>query len=83
MRTAPYKAREDRKEGRKFIACIATTAHQLWVKACEFDGIDPETYFAVFSDGNKFVPFYESAMAEFWQACREYDAGGYVGVRIV
>lgn len=83
MRTAPYKASEDRIEGRKFIAGMARTVKALWAKACEFDGIPVDSTFVVWSEGNKFAPFYERAMTQYLDACREYEAGGYVGVRIV
>jgi hypothetical protein len=82
MRAAKYKASEDRIEGRKFIAGMAATVKQLWVKACEADQIPPGSQFVVWSEGNKFAPFYERAMAQYLDACAEYEAGGYVGVRI-
>ena len=83
MRAAKYKASEDRIEGRKFIVSMARTVKALWAKACEFDGIPVDSTFVVWSEGNKFAPFYERAMTQYLDACNEYEAGGYVGVRIV
>lgn len=31
---------------------------QLWVKACELDGIDPSSKFVVFSQGNRWAKKY-------------------------
>lgn len=38
------------------------TVKQLWNKACEFDGIDPESKFVVFSKANPWVPAYNRAV---------------------
>jgi hypothetical protein len=82
MKTAPYKARQDRIEGRKFLANMAATVKQLWEKACEFDGIPADSTFVVWSAENKFGKFYNIAINQYMDAQREYEAGGYVGVRI-
>jgi hypothetical protein len=83
MRTAPYKASEDRIEGRKFLAGMAATVKACWARACEADGIPVDSVFVVWSEGNKFAPFYDRAMAQYLAACCEYEAGGYVGLRLV
>jgi hypothetical protein len=82
MRAASYKAREDRIEGRKYLARLRATVKACWQRACEADGIAPESTLVVWSEGNKIAPFYERAMTQYLEACREYEAGGYVGVRI-
>lgn len=71
------------KHGQMYIAGLANTARQLWVKACEADGIPPESKFVVFSDGNRFAVFYNLAVGQLLEARSEYAAGGYVGLRIV
>jgi hypothetical protein len=82
MKCAPYKAREDRIEGRKYLARLRATVKACWARSCEADGIPVDSSLVVWSDGNKFAPFYERAMTQYLDACREYEAGGYVGVRI-
>jgi len=82
VKSAPYKASEDRREGSKHILRLAATVKVCWEKACEADGIPPDSTFVVFSDTNKIAPFYERAMQQYLEACREYEAGGYVGVRL-
>ena len=68
--------------GQAYIAGLANTAKALWVKACEHDGIPPDSSFVVFSDDNPWVPLRDKAMRGYWAAKREYQAGGYVGLRI-
>ena len=82
MRASPYKARQDRIEGRKYIARMAATVKACWAAACKADDIPVDSTFVVWSDGNKYAPFYERAMTQYLEACAEYEAGGYVGVRI-
>ncbi len=83
MKTAPYKASQDRIEGEKYIAGMRNTVRALWLKACEFDHIPSHSSFVVFSAENKYEQFYQIAMKQYLDACREYEAGGYVGLRIV
>ena len=70
------------RQGQKYINGLRVTARQLWIKACEFDGIPSESKFVVFSDGNKFVPFYDKAHNQLMEAISQYKAGGYVGLKI-
>ena len=70
------------KRGQEYIAHLQVTVHQLWVKCCEAEGIPADSKFAVFSNDNKFKPFYDQALKELWQAQAEYAAGGYVGLAI-
>lgn len=44
---------------------MKTTVKQLWVKACEFDGIDPTSKFVVFSDSNPWAKKYNQALIAF------------------
>jgi hypothetical protein len=45
---------------------LLTVARSLWKEACGFDGIDPDSKFVVFSDGNKFAEFYNTAMHRYF-----------------
>ena len=82
MKANPYKANQDRLEGRKYILTLAATVRAGWARACELDGVPADSTFVVFSDGNKVAPFYERAMAQYLESCRQYEAGGYVGVTL-
>jgi len=31
------------------------TPRECWIKACEYDGIDPRSMFVVFSEGNPYA----------------------------
>jgi hypothetical protein len=73
---------EINKTGLAYIATLRGTVHALWVKMCEEDGIDPKATFVVFSDTNKYKPFYDKAMSQLWEAEAQYKAGGYVGLKI-
>jgi hypothetical protein len=49
---------------------------------CEEEGVPPDSTFVVFSEKNKYRPFYEKALDELWENEAAYAAGGYVGLRI-
>ena len=68
------------EQGRNTIQGLRNTVRVLWTKCCEEDGIPPDSSFVVFSDGNKYIPFYESALKQLWEAEAAYAAGGYVGL---
>jgi len=70
------------KDGQKHIRNLEATRQHLWVKACEHDGIPPDSKFVVFSEDNPFIPFHSKVQLELWAAIREYQAGGYVGLVI-
>ena len=70
------------QQGQAYIEGLRSTVHQLWEKCCEEDGMPADTKFAVFSEGNKYLPFYNKALQELWEAQEQYKAGGYVGLRI-
>lgn len=69
-------------QGLAYIESIRATVAQLWQKACEQDGIPPESKFVVFSPDNKYVQFHNRAVGILSQAEAEYRAGGYVGLKI-
>lgn len=69
-------------QGRKYIAQGRATVAQLWRKACDHDGIPYDSQFVVFSENNPWAPWYNKAMAQYLEACRQYEAGGYVGLSI-
>lgn len=70
------------RQAKVYIASLRNTINVLWRQCCEADGINPESKFVVFSDGNKYVPFYNKTMTEYMEAVAQYEAGGYVGLRI-
>ena len=74
--------RKINRQGQQYIASLEATARQLWVKACEFDGIPADSKFVVFSKENKFARFHNTAMCHLVEARAEYAAGGYVGLQI-
>lgn len=61
----------------------ANTAMHLWKKCCEYDGIDPECSFAIFSEANPFPVFYQTAVDKYQEAKAGINAVGYVGLEIV
>ena len=75
--------RIDPKHAAKHLAAMAGTVRQLWKQACQHDGIDPSASFVVFSDGNPYRGFYNSAVEELMRDSADYQAGGYVGMTIV
>ena len=44
---------------------MAATVHAVYQSALKHDGLPVDTTFAVFSDDNPFVPFYEKALEQF------------------
>jgi hypothetical protein len=76
------KQEEINREGTKYIEGLRQTVRELWGKMCEEDGIPKDSKFVVFSDKNKFKPFYDKALQELWEAEAQYRNGGYVGLKI-
>ena len=70
------------REAKVYIGTLRNTIRVLWRDCCKEDGIDPESKFVVFSDSNKYVPFYNNAMKQYLEACAQYEAGGHVGLHI-
>lgn len=70
------------KQGQEYIAGLQAAVRQLFIKCCEVDGIPIDSKFVVFSDDNKYLPFYNKAVQELLEAREQYAAGGYVGLTI-
>lgn len=69
--------------GLQYLADLRETVARAWRSACAHDGIDPSNTFVIFSEDNPFAPFVDEAVAQYEAARAEYQAGGYVGLRIV
>ena len=74
--------RIDPKGAKEHLVAIGNTAALLWRRACEHDGIAEDSRFAVLSDDNPYTKWLNLAMAELSRTRREYEAGGYVGLKI-
>lgn len=70
------------RRNEQVLSAWANTASQLWQKACEFDGIPPDSKFVVFSSENKYARFHGLAMQRYFEAQHEAKAGGYVGLTL-
>jgi hypothetical protein len=70
------------KQAQEYIGQMAFAVRCLWEKACDHDQIPHDTKFAVFSDDNPFMPFYNRALTQYQDARAQYAAGGYVGLTI-
>ena len=70
------------RQGQATIRGWQATVAQLWDKACKEDDIEPGSQFVVFSADNQYVPFYERAHRQLQESIAQYQAGGYVGLRI-
>lgn len=70
------------RNGQKALVGIQNTVSLLWIRACQEDGIPTDSKFVQFSEGNKYAAFYNQAVQQMWAMQREYQAGGYVGLRI-
>jgi hypothetical protein len=77
-----HSGRIEVKPAQQHISNLAHVVRQLYGQACAYDGIDAGASFAVFSEANPYVPFYDNAFQEYQDTKREYAAGGYVGLRI-
>ena len=71
------------RAGASRIEGLSAIVRQLWEKACEHDGIPPDSMFVVFSDNNPYVPYHNKAVRELQEARAAFvPGGGYVGLRI-
>jgi hypothetical protein len=70
------------RNGQQYIADLRAAARDLWAKMCEEDKIPPDSKFVVFSETNKYKPFYDKAITQIFEAEKEYQNGGYVGLVI-
>lgn len=82
IRKVEYNAAADRREGRKHIASRASTVRACWEQCCRYDDMDPESKFVVFSKSNPYTKFYDIATRELTEAVQQFNAGGYVGLKI-
>jgi len=71
------------KQGQQHISNLAATVRQLWNQACDHDGIPRDSKFVCFSNDNPYLQFHNQAMNQYFDAVREYQVGGYVGLQIV
>ena len=73
------------KQGQQTIVDWKQTVESIWNTMCEADGIPVDSKFVVFGDetNTKYEFFYNKAISELRQNIVEYQAGGYVGLRIV
>lgn len=72
----------ERDSGSQYLADLLATARRVYLSALDFDGIAPDTMFAVFSADNPFVYFYDKVLTEYREARASYFALGYVGMSI-
>jgi hypothetical protein len=61
---------------------MMATAAACYQSALKHDGLPENTTFAVFSDDNPFVPFYEKALNQYREMAAACAAHGYVGLRV-
>ena len=61
---------------------LRDTAALLWRKACEAEGILPDTVFATFSTGNRYAELYNNAMRELLEKIAATTQFGYAGLHI-
>lgn len=77
-----HSGRIEPVRGKQYLADLRWNWQAIYARACKHDGIMPGARCAVFSNDNPFVPFLDRAASEFFQAVREYQAGGYIGLRL-
>ena len=72
------------KQGLDYIQAGRATVRALWGKMCEEAGIPTESKFVDLDcfTGSKYLPFYNQALKQVWEAEAQYRAGGYVGLVI-
>ena len=72
------------RQGQQTIVDLQRTVKSIWNTMCEADGIPSDSKFVVFSEetNGKYGVYYNRAIDELRQAIAEYQAGGYVGLRI-
>ena len=72
------------RDGQKHIVDLAHVMHNLWVKVCKDVGIPEDSKFVIEDvlTESKYYTFYANAQRQYWEAISQYQAGGYVGLRI-
>lgn len=74
--------RRERESGLTYLADLAATVRKVWERACEHDGVAPDSPFVVFSGDNPFVQFHANAVTQLQEAQIAYRALGYVGLSV-
>jgi hypothetical protein len=80
--TKRHSGRIEVKPGLQAIAGMKETWRKAYQAACKYDGMPEDTKFAAFSEGNPYVQFVDRAYTEYCSMIAEYQAGGYVGLRM-
>ena len=72
------------KQGKQHIVDLAHVTHNLWVKMMQDLELPEDSKFveADFLATSKYHQFYAQAQKQYWEAISQYQAGGYVGLRI-
>lgn len=72
------------RTGRNYIAGLRQTLRVLWEKMCEEAGIPRDSKFVMGDvfQGSRYLPFYNAALNQLWEAEATYKVGGYVGLTI-
>lgn len=73
---------QERKSGIQYLEDLRAAISTVWQKACEFDGMPPETKFAMFSKDNRYAKAYNDLMRQYREGMTECTAYGYTGMRI-
>ena len=81
-RTSKHSGRIEVASGQKTIAGARFAWRRAFEAACKHDGLPADTKFAAFSDSNPFRQFVDRAAQTYFETIREYQAGGYVGLRL-
>ena len=73
------------RHGQQTIVGLQRTVKSIWNTMCEADDMPIDSKFVVFSEETnaKYQAYYNKGLDELHRAIAEYQAGGYVGLRIV
>ena len=73
------------RQGAKHVQGMAATVYQLWGKMCEDVGVPVDSSFVddELLATSKYYTFYQNALNQYWEAKRDYQDGGYVGLQMV
>lgn len=75
-----HSGRIESNQGRQAVADAKEAWRSAWRKACEHDGIDPNSSFVVFSDDNPYTRFITPALQNYNRTLEEYTSGGHSGL---
>ena len=72
------------RQGKQHIVDLAHVVHDLWGKMMQDLGIPEDSKFveAGFLATSRYHQFYNQAQRQYWEAISQYQAGGYVGLKI-